>query len=240
MPTAFITGGSRGIGRAIVEKFYKSGYDVVFSYNKSDLQAQQLCEEFKGVSAIKCDISNADSAAEMCALALKKLGHIDVLVLNAAAALPQKLITDTSLYEWDMLFNTDLRSMFICVKELLPSMISRQSGSIVTLASMWGEVGASCEVAYSAAKAGVIGFTKALAKEVGPSNIRVNCVSPGVIKTDMNAHLSAEDMAALADETALCSIGEPHQVAEAVYMLASPSASFITGQVLGVNGGFII
>ena len=240
MKTVFITGGSRGIGAAAVRKFYNEGWQVAFCYNRSEQQAQQLVSELPGVTAIQCDISDADSANRLCREALEKLGHIDALVLNAAAALPQKLITDVTLDEWDSLFATDLRSMFVITKALLPSMINRKSGSIVTLSSMWGEVGASCEAAYSAVKAGVIGFTKALAKEVGPSGIRVNCVSPGVIKTDMNAHLSDEDMQALADEAPLCAIGSPEQVADAIYMLSSESASFITGQVLGVNGGLVI
>jgi len=240
MATVFITGGSKGIGAAAVKKFHQAGYTVAFGYNSSEKEAMDLCDSLDGVTAIKGDLSDSGSTEQLCLQALKTLGHIDVLVLNAGAALPQKLITDTTLQEWDNLFNINLRSMFVCIKALLPSMISRHSGSIVTVASMWGEVGASCEAAYSASKAGVIGFTKALAKEVGPSGIRVNCVSPGVIKTDMNSHLSDEDMQALSDETPLCSIGSTEQAADAIYMLSSDQASFITGQVLGVNGGFII
>lgn len=240
MKTVFITGGSRGIGSAAVRKFYNEGWKVAFCYRHSEDKAQQLVKELPGVIALCGDIADADSANRLCREALEKLGHIDALVLNAAAALPQKLITDVTLDEWDSLFAADLRSVFVMTKAILPDMINRKSGSIVTLSSMWGEVGGSCEVAYSAAKAGVIGFTKALAKEVGPSGIRVNCVSPGVINTDMNAHLSDEDMQALADETPLCALGAPEQVADAIYMLCSNSASFITGQVLGVNGGLVI
>ena len=240
MKTVFITGGSRGIGAAAVRKFYNEGWQVAFCYRRSEAKAQQLVKELPGVIALCGDISDADSATRLCREALEKLGHIDALVLNAAAALPQKLITDVTLDEWDSLFAADLRSVFVMTKAILPDMINRKSGSIVTLSSMWGEVGGSCEVAYSAAKAGVIGFTKALAKEVGPSGIRVNCVSPGVINTDMNAHLSDEDMRALADETPLCTLGNPEQVADAVYMLCGDGASFITGQVLGVNGGLVI
>jgi len=239
MKTVFITGGSRGIGAAAVKKFHKEGYQVVFGYNNAEKEAMALAEEL-GAAAIKGDLSDAADTERLCREALGILGHIDVLVLNAGAALPQKLLTDTTLDEWDRLFDVNVRSMFVCLKTLLPSMIARHSGSIVTVASMWGEVGASCEVAYSASKASVIGLTKAVAKEVGPSGIRVNCVSPGVIATDMNAHLTEEDMRTLCDETALCSIGSAEQAADAIYMLASEQSSFITGQVLGVNGGFII
>jgi len=239
MKTVFITGGSRGIGAAAVKKFHKEGYQVVFGYNNAEKEAMALAEEL-GAAAIKGDLSDAADTERLCREALGILGHIDVLVLNAGSALPQKLLTDTTLDEWDRLFDVNVRSMFVCLKTLLPSMIARHSGSIVTVASMWGEVGASCEVAYSASKASVIGLTKAVAKEVGPSGIRVNCVSPGVIATDMNAHLTEEDMRTLCDETALCSIGSAEQAADAIYMLASEQSSFITGQVLGVNGGFII
>jgi len=239
MKTVFITGGSRGIGAAAVRKFHKEGYAVVFGYNKAENEALALADEL-GVAAIKGDLSDAADTERLCEEALKALGHIDVLVLNAGAALPQKLLTDTSLSEWDRLFDINVRSMFLCLKTLLPSMISRHSGSIVTVSSMWGEVGASCEAAYSASKAAVIGLTKATAKEVGPSGIRVNCVSPGVIATDMNSHLSADDMQTLCDETALCAIGSAEQAADAIYMFASEQSSFITGQVLGVNGGFVI
>jgi len=239
MKTVFITGGSRGIGAAAVRKFHKEGYQVVFGYNNAEKEAMALAEEL-GAAAIKGDLSDAADTERLCREALGILGHIDVLVLNAGSALPQKLLTDTTLDEWDRLFDVNVRSMFVCLKTLLPSMIARHSGSIVTVASMWGEVGASCEVAYSASKASVIGLTKAVAKEVGPSGIRVNCVSPGVIATDMNAHLTEEDMRTLCDETALCSIGSAEQAADAIYMLASEQSSFITGQVLGVNGGFII
>lgn len=240
MKTVFITGGSRGIGAAAVRKFYKEGWQVAFCYNRSEKQAQQLQTELPGVKAFHCDIADSAAAEKLCADVKAELRHIDALVLNAASALPQKLITDVTLDEWDSLFAVDLRSMFVITKLLLPDMISRKSGSIVTLSSMWGEVGGSCEVAYSAVKAGVIGFTKALAKEVGPSGIRVNCVSPGVIKTDMNAHLSQEDMQALADETPLCCIGTAEQVADVICMLSGDSASFITGQVVGINGGLVI
>ena len=159
MLTALITGGSRGIGAATVRKFYSCGYDVAVGYNKSEQAAKALESKLPGVGAIQADISTPEGAERLCRQALNRLGHIDVLVLNAGIALPQKLITDVSLDEWDKLFDTNMRSVFLCCKALLPSMTARQSGSIVTVSSMWGEVGGSCEVAYSAAKAGVIGFT---------------------------------------------------------------------------------
>lgn len=240
MPTAFITGGSRGIGAAAVKKFYDNGYDVAFGYHNCEAAAKALCDSLTGVSALRADMCEPKEIEQLCAQAQQRLGHIDTLVLNAGIALPQKLITDVSLEEWDKLFATNLRSAFLCCKALLPSMIARGEGSIITIASMWGEVGASCEVAYSAVKAGVIGLTKSLAKEVGPSGIRVNCISPGVVSTDMNSHLSCDDMAALCEETPLGKIAAPSQIADAIYMLASQNASFITGQVLGVNGGFVI
>lgn len=239
MKTAVITGGSRGIGAAAVRKFTAEGYQVVFGCNKSIDDAQRL-ESETGAKAIQSDFAIEADILRFCDEAKKLLTKIDVLILNVGIALPQKLITDITTEEWDRLFAVDLRSYFICCKALLPSMIARHSGSIVTIASMWGETGGSCEVAYSAAKAGVIGFTKALAKEVGPSNIRVNCVSPGVIATDMNSHLTEADIAALADEAPLGRIGSPEQIAEAIFMLAGDNAGFITGQILGVNGGIVI
>lgn len=237
--TAFITGGSRGIGGACVKSFFAAGYQVAFCYSQSDAGARQIVEQCPGTLSIKADLATAENAEMAASAALYALGHIDALVLNAGVSL-QKLITDTSLSEWDGLFNVNLRSMFICAKALLPDMIRRQCGSIVTVSSMWGQVGASCEVAYSAAKAGVIGFSKALAKEVGPSGIRVNCVCPGVISTDMNACHSKETLKALADETPLCRLGDPQEVAEVILSLCDSTHSFVTGQVLGVNGGMVI
>ena len=238
-PTVLITGGSRGIGAQTVRTFYRQGYDVAFGYHAAEEAARALAAELPGVVTIRADLADAGEAEAMARRALSCFGHIDALVLNAGVSL-QKLLPDTTCAEWDRLFAVNLRSMFLCCQALLPAMIARKSGAIVTVSSMWGQSGASCEVAYSAAKAGVIGFTKALAKEVGPSGIRVNCVAPGVIDTDMNAALSPEDLACLQDETPLGCIGTAEQVARAIYALASPGSSFITGQVLGVNGGLVI
>lgn len=238
-PTVLITGGSRGIGAQTVRTFYRNGYDVAFCYHHAEHAARQLISSLPGVMTIKANLADAHQIEAMAQRVLSTFGHVDVLVLNAGIAL-EKLLPDTTCEEWDHLFAVNLRAMFLCCRAILPAMIVKKSGAIVTLSSMWGQVGASCEVAYSASKAGVIGFTKALAKEVGPSNIRVNCVAPGVINTDMNAALSKDDIASLCEKTPLERIGTAEQVAQAIYTLASPDSAFITGQVLGVNGGLVI
>lgn len=238
-PTVLITGGSRGIGAQTVKTFYRNGYDVAFCYHNAEHAAQQLLSGLPGVMTIKANLADVHETEAMAQKVLSAFGHVDVLVLNAGISL-QKLLPDTTCEEWDHLFAVNLRAMFLCCRTILPSMIAKKSGSIVTVSSMWGQSGASCEVAYSASKAGVIGFTKALAKEVGPSNIRVNCVAPGVIDTDMNAVLSREDIDCLREETPLGCIGTAEQVAQAIYVLASPGSAFITGQVLGVNGGLVV
>ena len=238
-PTVLITGGSRGIGAQAVRTFYRNGYDVAFCYHTSEQAAGALAASLPGVVAIRADLADAKETQAMAQRVLSRFGQVDALVLNAGISL-QKLLPDTTCAEWDRLFAINLRAMFLCCQTLLPAMIQKKSGAIVTVSSMWGQSGASCEVAYSAAKAGVIGFTKALAKEVGPSGIRVNCVAPGVIDTDMNASLSPEEIAWLKDETPLGCIGTAEQVARVIYALTSPDAAFITGQVLGINGGLVI
>ena len=162
------------------------------------------------------------------------------MLVNNAGIAQQKLFTDLTLQDWERLFAVDVTGVFLCCRRALPGMIRRQQGVILNISSMWGQVGASCEVHYSAAKAAVIGLTKALAKEEGPSRIRVNCIAPGVIATEMNAHLTPEDMEDLREETPLLRIGTPADVARAAVFLASDQASFITGQVLGVNGGMVV
>lgn len=240
---ALITGGSRGIGAACVRLFARNGYAVVFLANRSVEKAQKLTEELRGegcdVSFRLCDVSDGGKVAEVIGNVLHTYRRIDALV-NCAGVAHIGLFTDMTDAEWDALFAVNVRSVFSVTKAVLPGMISRQAGAIVNVSSMWGEVGASCEVAYSATKAAIIGMTKALAKEVGPSGVRVNCVTPGVIDTDMNAQLTEADRAALADETPLGRIGSADEVAQTILYLCSEGASFITGQVLGVSGGLVI
>lgn len=238
-----ITGASRGIGAAIARAFARDGYRVAVNYRNSEAQALALCEELRALGAdafaIRADVSDPAAVQEMVAAVQERFGPIDVLVNNAGTALV-KLLTETSDDEWRRVVDTDLSGVFYCCRAVLPAMIRAHSGCIVNVASMWGEVGASCEAVYSAAKAGVIGLTKALAKEVGLSGIRVNAVSPGVILTDMMKDFGEDDLAALRGEIPLNRLGTPEDVAEAVRFLASDRAGYITGQVLGVNGGMVI
>lgn len=234
---ALITGASRGIGAAAARRLAADGCTVVIHCCRNIDLAEALAAELHGysVQADFSDLSQTDGLAETI---LSQHGTPDILINNAAVSVTG-LYQDISDADAEMLFTVNLLSMMRLTKRLLPGMIRRQSGSIVNIASVWGETGAACEVHYSAAKAGVIGFTKALSQEVGPSGIRVNCVSPGVIDTDMNRMHSEETMKQLANETPLCRIGTPEEAAEAIAFLASDKARFITGQVLGVNGGFL-
>ena len=236
MDTVLITGGSRGIGAQLVRAFAAAGYRTAFFYRSSCEAAQALSQE-TGAYAIACDVSDPAAVRMACAEAERLLSHIDVLVNNAGVA-QQKLFTDVTDEDWRMLLDTNLSGTFYASRQVLPGMISRRYGRIINIGSIWGQVGASCEVAYSAAKAGMIGLTKALAKEVAPSGVTVNCICPGVIATDMLNAFSAEDLAALADETPVGRLGTPQDVATAVLWLCGRDASFVTGQVLGVNGGF--
>ena len=217
--TVLITGSSRGIGAAAARRFAQEGWGVGLHCHTDLARAQALAQELRALGG--------------------QVGHLDVLVCNAGLA-RQELFTDISLDSWRQMLGVNLDGVFHCCQAALPHMISRKAGKIITLSSMWGQVGASCEVAYSAAKAGVIGLTRALAKEVGPSGITVNCVAPGVIDTAMNGALSPETRAALAEETPLERLGTPEDVAQAIWFLASPAGDFFTGQVLAPNGGFII
>ena len=232
MKYALITGGSRGIGAATVRAFCQAGYETYFFYEKNAAAAETVAAE-TGAKAICCDVADVEAVKA----AIAALPRVDVLVNNAAIS-HIGTIRDISEEEWDRLFVVNVKGIYHCVNAVLPSMLETQSGCILNVASMWGEVGASCEVCYSAAKGAVIAMTKALAKELAPSGIRVNAVSPGVIDTDMNAHLSDEDRQALADETPLGRIGRPEEVADALLYLAS--AEFVTGQILSVNGGIVI
>ena len=233
-----ITGGSRGIGAETVRLFAARGCRVVFLYRAADDCASRLAAE-TGAEAIRADLASGSEAFEGINRAIELLGDVDVFIGNAGIA-QTKLFTDITEEDWQRMLAVNLSAPFYCTQAVLPRMIHRKTGRILYVSSMWGQVGASCEVHYSAAKAGLIGMTKALAKEVGPSGITVNCVAPGVIDTDMNRCLDAASVRELREETPLGRLGTPRDVAEALWYLASEEASFITGQVLSVNGGFVI
>ena len=240
---ALITGASRGIGRAIALRLAKDGYTVALNYHQNEKAAVRAAEVLTafGKEGMLCraDVTREHAVHEMVREVERRLGPIDLLVNNAGIA-EQVLFTDLTAAQWKKMMDVHVNGAFYTSQAVLPSMIRRKSGCIVNIASMWGQTGASCEVHYSTAKAALIGMTKALAKEVGPSGIRVNCVSPGAIETDMMAGFSAEDKAVIAEETPLGRLGKPEEIAAAVAFLASDDAAFITGQVLAPNGGMVI
>ncbi|MBR2297025.1 MAG: 3-oxoacyl-ACP reductase FabG [Clostridia bacterium] len=238
MKVVFITGGSRGIGACAVRRFASLGYMVAFTYLKSEKEALALASEV-GALAIKADVSSSDEVTNAINLATLQYGKIDILINNAGIS-EFSLFTDITDEMWKRMIDTNLSSVFYASRAVLPQMISQKSGCIINISSMWGEVGSSCEVHYSASKAGVIGLTKALAKEVGPSGIRVNCITPGLIKTDMNAMLDDATLNEIKEETPLGRLGEADDICNALVFLADDASSFITGQILGVNGGFVI
>lgn len=234
MSVVLITGGTGAIGAAVAEEFAKTD-DVIFTYNKNEEHARELCERLR-CSCVKADISDAASVEEAVVGVLRDFPHIDILVNNAGISFIKPFL-DTTAEDWRRMIDVDLNGVFNVTRAVVPSMVNRKKGAIVNVSSVWGVHGASCEVAYSAAKAGVIGFTKALSKELGPSGITVNAIAPGVIDSPMNSsHLTAGELAELAEETPLCRLGQPAEVARAVRALAENR--FITGQVLGVDGGF--
>ena len=240
---ALVTGASGGIGQAIARRLAKDGFALCLHYHKNEQAARALAEELQqsGVRAVAlpADLADEAQAQALVAECEAKLGAVDVLVNNAGIS-KQGLLTDLSADEWRAMFGVHVDGAFYLSRAVLPAMIRKKSGRIIQISSMWGISGGSCEVAYSAAKAALIGFTKSLAKEVGPCGITVNCVAPGVIDTPMNAHLSEDDLAALAEETPLCRIGTPAEVADAVAFFAGDQSSFITGQVLAVDGGITV
>lgn len=238
--TVLITGGSRGIGAAAAETFAKAGYAVALGYRRSEDAARALAARWPGqLLPVQGDVAVYADVDRMFAEAERAFGGVDVLVCNAGIA-AQRLFCEITEEEWRRMLDVHLTGAFFCCRRALPGMIRQKWGRILTVSSMWGQVGGSCEVHYSAAKAGLIGLTKALAKEEGPSGITVNCVAPGVIDTDMMAGFSAGDKAALAGETPLGRLGSPQDVASALLYLAGEDAGFITGQVLGVNGGLVV
>ena len=234
-----ISGGDRGIGAAAARAFWQAGYRVAVLYHTHAAAAAALEKELPGLLAVQCDVASRASCEVAFHTVEQAVGHVDVLVSNAGIA-QQKLFTDITPEEWQHMLDVNLSGAFHLCQLALPGMIRRKAGRILTVSSMWGQTGGSCEVHYSAAKAGLIGLTKALAKEEGPSGITVNCVAPGVIDTDMMAAFTAEDKAALAEETPVGRLGSADEVAQLLVFLAGESAGYITGQVFGVNGGLVI
>ncbi len=239
--TVLVTGSSRGIGAGIARRFAKDGHRVAIHYREREAQARALYDEFAqagcSVMLVAGDIANEAQAGEIVSRVREQFGFIDVLVNNAGIALPTQLVTDTSLSEWHRVMDTNVTGMFLVTNAVLPEMVSQKRGAIVNISSMWGVTGGSCEVAYSASKAAVIGYTKSLAKEVAPSGIRVNCVAPGFVLTDMTRCFKEDIISCICEETPLLRAGTPEDVASAVLFLSSDEASYITGQVLCVDGG---
>lgn len=237
MKTVVITGSSRGIGAATAKLFAENGFNVCVNYFHSEKAAKELTASLPSAVAVKADISKKADAVALIEAATETFGHVDVLVNNAGIALPPQLVTDVSDADYDRVFDINMKGVHNTASAVLPQMVNRKSGNIVNISSLWGVVGGSCETIYTASKAAVIGYTKALAKELGPSGIRVNCVAPGFIRTEMNARFSEEEIASFAEETPLCRVGDPQDVAKAVFFLATDMSDFITGQTLCVDGG---
>jgi 3-oxoacyl-[acyl-carrier protein] reductase len=238
LKNVLITGGSRGIGKALVKAFSEAGYKVAFTYNKSEEEALIIAREYSAL-AVKADSRNEREVLSAISEIREKLGGIDILINNAGIS-SFSLFTEISLEEWNETFSVNVGGAFLYSKATLPDMISKKWGRIINISSIWGIVGSSCEVHYSASKAALIGLTRALAKELGPSNITVNAIAPGLIDTEMNKTLSDEDKSAFINDTPLSRIGEPQEIAKAALFLASDDASFITGDVLNVSGGYVI
>ena len=232
MSTVLITGGSRGIGAAAVELFAARGDRVFFLYEKNDEAARAVAEK-TGAAAIRCDVADGGAVKR----AFGQVGDVDILICNAGIC-HYGLMSMMDEAAWDRIFDVNVKGIYHCVNAAMPSFLKKQSGCVITVSSMWGQVGASCEAAYSATKGSVIALTQALAKELGPSGVRVNCVAPGVILTDMCAGVDPETLESLREETPVGRNGRPEDVAKAFAYLAD--AEFVTGQVLPVNGGYVI
>ena len=241
MKTVIVTGGSRGIGAAIVKELAKEKYNVVLNYNNSEEAAKQIQTELKNIGIeieiFKADVSKRDEVKKLVKFTLEKFKNIDVLINNAGID-QIKPFTDISDEDWNKMMQVNLNSVFYCSQEVLENMIHNKKGCIINISSIWGRVGASCEVHYSASKAAVDGMTKALAKELGPSNIRVNSVAPGIIQTDMNKDLSKEDLEEIINQIPLGRIAKPEEIVKSIKWLVDDE--YITGQVICIDGGWLI
>ncbi len=241
--TVLITGASRGIGKAMAKLFAENGYNVLINYNKSEQEALKLYNKLKdrgfSVDIYKADVSKKEEVNFMINYCVGKFEKIDVLINNAGIS-KNNLFTDISYEEWDEVINTNLNSVFYTTKKALQYMIPQMNGKIINISSIWGMVGGSYEVHYSTSKAAIIGMTKALAKELGPSNIQVNCIAPGVIQTEMLSNIDEETLNMLKEETPLMRLGTPEDIAHCALYLAGEKSNFITGQVISPNGGFVI
>lgn len=235
---AIVTGGTRGIGKAIVYELVKKGIKVLVNYKKSDDIANKMREELGDmIRTYKADISKREDVKQLVEYAIKEFGNIDILVNNAGIS-QEKLFTDISDTDWNTMIQTNLTSCFYTIQEVLPTMINNKNGDIINISSIWGQTGASCEVHYSVAKAGLNGLTKALAKELGPSNIRVNAIAPGIIATDMTSDYSEEEWENIRKQIPLEKIGEAKNIAKCVGWIVDDN--YTTGQIIGINGGWYI
>ena len=236
-----VTGGSRGIGAEIVNQLANSNYKVVLNYNKSEKQAKEIQEQLlktgKEIKIFKADVSNREEVKELIQFTINTLGKIDVLINNAGIS-QEGLFTEETKTMWDEIINTNLNSVFYCTQEALPYMINEKQGCIINISSIWGETGGSYEVAYSTTKAAINGLTKALAKEVGPSNIRVNAIAPGIINTDMNKNLSQKEINEIKSQIPLGKIGKTADIAKCIKWLIEDE--YTTGQIISINGGWYI
>lgn len=239
MKTVLVTGGARGIGRSIVRRLAEKKYNVLVNFNASEVTALELSKEFKNIQTFRADVTDREEVHDMIQFAKKKFGQIDVLINNAGVA-SSGLFQDISFEEWNRILNVNLNGVYHCTQEVLPDMIARHEGKIINISSIWGMVGASNEVAYSTSKAAVIGMTKALAKEVGPSNIKVNCIAPGIVMTDMVSDYSLEEFDAIRAQIPLGKIGSTEDIANLALFLCSDMSNYITGQVISPNGGWVI
>ncbi|MBU5256218.1 elongation factor P 5-aminopentanone reductase [Tissierella praeacuta] len=241
--TAIITGASKGIGQSIAELFANEGYNVLINFNNSEKSALDLYYKLKNkglsVRIFKADVSKRNEVDSMINFCIEEFNSIDVLINNSGIS-QSKLFTDITDEDLDNMINVNLKSVFYCTQAALKYMLPKKKGKIINISSIWGIVGSSCEVHYSATKAGIIGLTKSLAKELGPSNIQVNSVAPGVIQTEMLSPYNEDELNVLKENTPLMRLGTPYDIANCVLFLASHNADFITGQIISPNGGFVI